>query len=245
MTHELILFCILGGVAGGFINGLAGFGTALFALGWWLQVLPPVQAVALSVLLSAITGVQGVALVRRSIVWPRLLRFLLPAIIGVPVGLRLLSEIDAPTLKIVVAGFLIAYGGFFAFRRDLPRFDRRTPATDMLVGFGGGVLGGVAGLSGALPTMWCALRSWTKSESRAVLQPFNVAILALSAIGLAIDGIYDQFLLLVIAFTLPVTMLSAQLGIAAFKRLRDDQFRRLLIGLMLFAGLTLLLREMV
>ena len=37
------LFILAGAAAGGFINGLAGFGTALFALGFFLSVLPPMH----------------------------------------------------------------------------------------------------------------------------------------------------------------------------------------------------------
>ena len=42
-------------ILGGFITGLAGFGTALFALGWWLVVLPPKDAVTVVIIL-AISG---------------------------------------------------------------------------------------------------------------------------------------------------------------------------------------------
>src|SRR5699024_8893634 len=41
VTLEFLFFVIAGAAAGGFVNGLAGFGTSLFALGWWLQVMPP------------------------------------------------------------------------------------------------------------------------------------------------------------------------------------------------------------
>ena len=52
-SYSLILFTA-GAIAGGFINGLAGFGTALFALGFWLQILPPEQAVFISATMSVI-----------------------------------------------------------------------------------------------------------------------------------------------------------------------------------------------
>ncbi len=58
---------LLGAAAGGFINGLAGFGTALFALGFWLQVMPPVQAVAIVLVISVATGLQGLWQVRHTI----------------------------------------------------------------------------------------------------------------------------------------------------------------------------------
>ena len=47
MTGEMLIYLLLAGLAGGFINGLAGFGTALFALGFLLQILPPLEAVGL------------------------------------------------------------------------------------------------------------------------------------------------------------------------------------------------------
>ncbi len=242
MTIEIVLFILAGAVSGGFINGLAGFGTSLFALGWWLQVMPPLQAVALSLVMSVMSGIQGVVLVRRSIDWRRLLRFLLPALIGIPFGLSLLHRIDAPMLTIVVAGFLLLYGGFFSLRRGLPTLQRPTPMIDTGVGFLGGFLGAVAGLSGALPTMWCSLRDWPKAERRALLQPFNVVILGLSALLLVVQGAYDREVLLSIAIALPATMISAQIGISVFKRMNDAHFRRLLIFLMFVSGAALLVR---
>lgn len=243
MPAETILIIAAGAICGGFINGLAGFGTSLFALGWWLQIMPPAQAVPVALVMSVASGLQGVALVRHSIDWPRLLRFLLPALAGVPLGLMLLDRIEAQPLKVLIAGFLVIYGGFLAFRKDLPNITRQTPVIDAGVGFASGVLGAVAGLSGALPTMWSSLRSWGKSERRALLQPFNVVILGLSALALAVTGGIGRTSVVAILIALPVTMLSAQLGIGVFKRLSDTQFRRLVIVLMLASGVILLLRE--
>jgi uncharacterized membrane protein YfcA len=46
---------VAGAIAAGFVSGLAGFGTALMALGIWLYVLPPSLAVPL-VLICSIVG---------------------------------------------------------------------------------------------------------------------------------------------------------------------------------------------
>ena len=43
-TYAILL---AGALAGGFVSGLAGFGTALMALGLWLYILPPAVAVPL------------------------------------------------------------------------------------------------------------------------------------------------------------------------------------------------------
>lgn len=234
-----------GAVAGGFINGLAGFGTSLFALGFFLSVLPPVGAVALVLLLSITTGFQGVWLVRHTIAASpgRLMRFLLPAVIGIPLGVQSLRYVDVSALKLVIAGFLLIYGGYFTARRTLPRFDRPTPAIDIAVGFLGGVLGGLASLSGALPTMWCAMRSWPKAETRAVLQPFNVIVLSISALLLALRGAYTGQTLQYAMISVPCALVSAQIGMMIFKRVPDAVFQRLLIILCFVSGAILLLRE--
>lgn len=242
MSIEFLIFLFIGAFAGGFISGLAGFGTSLFALGWWLQVMTPIEAVATVLVMSLVSGFQGILLVWRSIEWSILLRFLLPALIGIPIGLQLLSHLDSHFLTIVVALFLIVYGGFFSFKNQLPNLTRDTPVVDSFVGFVGGILGPVAGLSGALPTMLCSMRPWEKMKQRAVLQPYNFIIMALSATLLAVNGGYNQGTLRIIALSFPVTLLASIIGIAVFKRLSDSQFRRLLIGLMLLSGLILLIR---
>ncbi len=243
MTVEFIAFLMIGAAAGGFISGLAGFGTALFALGWWLQVMPPQQAVAVILVMSVVSSFQGVIHVRKSIEWSRLSPFLLPGLLGIPIGLQILERINADHLKLVVALFMLAYGGFFTLRKDLPNLTKPTPIIDKAIGFAGGILGAIAGLSGALPTMWLSMRDWAKETTRAVLQPYNISILGVSAIALAFDGAYDRETLIIILVALPATMIVAQLGIAAFNRLSDNQFRRLLIAMLLLSGIILLARE--
>jgi uncharacterized membrane protein YfcA len=246
VSAETALMIALGAASGGFINGLAGFGTALFALGFLLSVMPPAEAVAVVVTLSVVTGLPGLWLVRDAIRANagRLARFLLPALLGIPLGVAILSIIDPRDLKLVIAGFLILYGGFFTLRRALPRFERPTPVADAAIGFAGGVLGGAAALSGALPTMWCSMRPWPKAETRAVLQPFNVAVLALTAFALAVSGAYTRETALYLALGLPVSLAASRLGILTFKALPDEAFRRLLIAMTLIAGCILMAREL-
>ncbi|SHM04311.1 hypothetical protein SAMN05444389_10394 [Paracoccus solventivorans] len=246
MTLDYLAVLMAGAVAGGFINGLAGFGTALLALGLWLQIMPAQQAVAVVVVMSVVSGLQGLWVIRGEIrAQPgRLSRFLLPGLVGLPMGVTLLGMVSVLALKLAIAGFMVAYGGFFSLRRSLPRFQRPTPVLDAGIGFMGGVLGGAASLSGALPTMWCAMRPWPKGETRAVLQPYNVGILGVAVLLFALQGIYDRETLLLVGLALPGTLIGAQFGIALFHRLSDAQFRRLLILVMFGSGLALALREL-
>ncbi|WP_299628127.1 sulfite exporter TauE/SafE family protein [uncultured Tateyamaria sp.] len=246
MSAEFIFYLVLGAVAGGFINGLSGTGTALFALGFYLVVLYPVQAVAIVALMSVLAGLQGLWIVRAEI-WAqpaRLLRFLVPGLIGVPVGVSLLSVIDAGLLRIAIASLLIIYGGYFSFRAALPAFSRRTPWIDSGIGFVGGLFGGAASVSGAIPAMWLSIRPWTKAETRAVLQPFNVAILSTTVCLLFVQGAYDRTAINALMITIPCGLVAAQVGIMVFRRLSDIGFRRLLIALTLLMGLGVMASEL-
>lgn len=235
---SFIVLLIAGACAGGFINGLAGFGTALFTLGFWLQIMPPLQAVSIIVILSAVTGFQGLWVVRGAIRQNprRLAVFLLPGIIGIPLGISGLSFIDGGTLKLIIGGFMFGYGLFFMMRKNLPTMKTPPVFADGLVGLAGGVLGGLASLSGALPTFWLSLRDWPKSEIRAVLQPFNMTILGLTACGFWYQGVYDRTTLIITGLMLPVSILCAQFGIILFRHLTDEQFRRGLMFLMFVSG---------
>lgn len=243
MTLEFILILIAGAVSGGFVNGLAGFGTSLFALGWWLQIMPPLQAVVLVLTLSVASGLQGAWVVRKAIQPRRLATFLLPALFGIPIGLQILQFIDVDVLELIIASFLLLYAVFFIARRNLPSMDRDFPFADATIGFSGGILGAIAGLSGALPTMWLALRDWPRQTTRAVLQPYNIVVLGISAVLLIVNGAFDRATLIALAVALPATMLAAQVGLWVFGRLTDVQFRWLLVALMAASGITLLMRS--
>lgn len=237
-----IAFIVAGALAGGFINGLAGTGTALFALGFLMVALDPVSAVGVVTLMSVVTGIQGLWEVRQALRLnvARLMRFIVPGLIGVPVGVTLLTIIDADMLKLLIAVLLIVYGGFFSFRANLPKFERRTPVLDSMMGFSGGFLGGMAGLSGALLVIWCSLRPWPKAETRAVLQPFNVSILGITTIMLWWRGVYTPATVTAFMVALPASFLAVQIGLWVFRRISDTAFRRLLIGLSLFLGIGLM-----
>lgn len=240
MTYDIFFFLALGAMAGGFINGLAGTGTALFALGFYLVVLEPITAVLIVAFMSVLAGLQGLWIVRAEILSQpkRLLRFLIPGLCGVSVGVMLLDHIDAGTLRLAIAALLIVYGGYFSMRAALPAFERSTPWLDSLIGLFGGILGGTAGVSGALPQMWVSLRPWTKSETRAVLQPFTLALV------LAFKGAFDATAQTALLVTVPLGLIAAQIGIAVFRRLSDTGFRRLLILMTLAMGLGIMASEL-
>lgn len=241
------MFLALGATCGGFVNGLAGTGTALFSLGFYLVIMPPVSAVAIVSLLVILTGVQSFWVARADFKpdKSKFLQFALPGLLGVPIGVMLLDSIDVETLRICIAILLIIYGGYFSFRAALPSIATQTPKIDVAVGLISGMLGGMTSVSGALPVMWLSMRPWSKGEIRAVLQPFNMLILSATATLLFFKGAYDETVVTSLLVAIPVALIASRLGIFVFKRLSDMLFRRVLIGLSLLMGLGLLVQTII
>src|SRR6185312_13669587 len=92
----------LGALAGGFVAGLAGFGTALMALGIWLYVLPPSLAVPLVLICSVVAQSSTLPAMWKSfdltLVWP----FVIGGLFGVPIGTVLVAHADPNVFKLTV-----------------------------------------------------------------------------------------------------------------------------------------------
>ena len=87
---------LFGALAGGFVSGLAGFGTALMALGIWLYVLPPALAVPLVLICSVSAQISTLPSMWRlldfKLAWP----FVVGGLAGMPLGTLL---VRVPTRK--------------------------------------------------------------------------------------------------------------------------------------------------
>ncbi len=227
---------LAGALAGGFVNGLTGFGTGLAALPFWLQVVEPVIAAQLASACSVIGQIATLPAIWRSIDWRRLAPTLLAGLLGVPIGIYLLPYVSLGIFKLTVGLVLIVYCSFMlvaAGRIKLTAGDRRA---EMVMGFGGGILGGLLGLSGPLPVIWAALKDWPKLERRIFFQVFNGTILsAMLAISLA-QGLMGTRFLTAIAVALPGTLLGNTLGSRLYRRLDDRRFAQIVLCLLLASG---------
>ena len=240
----LLVFLLAAGLSGGFVNGLAGFGTALFSLGWLLQVMPPQQAVAiaLSAALSPVCRVSGrCATASTGAGWLCSSYRHLPAFRS---GRCFLAWSTRGCCRFSSAACCCFIGGYFAFRRTLPAIEGNWTLVEAGIGFVGGVLGAMAGLSGALPSMWLALRPWPKAVQRGIMQPFSMVILLVATVLLALEGVFTPQVLYNLALVLPASMFGAVIGLMLFRRMPDALYPRVLIGLMLISGGTLLARTL-
>jgi uncharacterized membrane protein YfcA len=232
-----ILF--LGALAGGFVSGLAGFGTGLMALGIWLYVFPPAIAVPLVLICSITAQTLTLLTFRRFIdfklVWP----FLVGGLAGVPLGTMLVAYADPRIFKLSVGLLLLVFPTALYFNRRPIALSFGGRATDAGIGFAGGILGGLAGLSGPIPTLWASVRGWGKDERRGVFQTFNWSVLTTALCLQAGTGFITREVVWLALLALPMTISGAWLGARTYRVLSDRNFHDVVLGLLFLSGIGL------
>lgn len=231
---------LVGAFTGGFVSGLTGFGTGITALPFWLYAIPPILAGPLVVVCSLISQVQTLPAIWHAIEFKRAMPFIAGGLLGVPAGTLLLPYVSVEAFKLAVAVLLIAYCGFLLLGRIRLRIQWGGRAADGVVGLCGGLLGGLAGLSGPLPTIWAGLRGWEKDAKRGVFQAFNLSVLSFAFVAQAVAGLMTAELWRLVLIALPGTLLGAFLGRRVYNRLDNLRFDKVVLVLLLIAGFALL-----
>jgi uncharacterized protein len=239
MDTVAIVLLFLGALAGGLVSGLAGFGTGLMALGIWLHVVPPAIAVPL-VLICSITAQTSTLLafwrfIDFRLVWP----FIIGGLAGVPLGTMLVAHADPALFKLGVGLFLLVFPTVLYFNRTPLAWSFGGRTADTMVGFAGGILGGLAGLSGPLPTLWASVRGWGKDERRGVFQTFNWTVLSAALCLQVGTGFVTGEVVWLALFVLPVTIFGAWIGARTYRALSDRNFRDVVLGLLFLSGVGL------
>jgi hypothetical protein len=228
-----------GALAGGFVSGLAGFGTALMTLGIWLYLMPPSVAVPLVLICSVIGQSSTLPSMWRSfdlaLVWP----FLIGGVAGVPLGTILIAHADPQNFKLTVGVFLLVFPLALYFQRTPIAFRFGGKLADGAIGFAGGILGGLAGLSGPLPILWASVRGWGKDERRGIFQIFNLTVLV-AALGFQVaSGLVDRQVIWLALLALPGTIIGASVGARVYHALSDRNFRDVVLALLFLSGVGL------
>jgi uncharacterized protein len=239
MTAEHLLI-LAGAFAGGFVNGLTGFGTGMTALVLWLHALPVTVAATLVLVCSVAAQLQSLPSIWHALDIKRLAPFLIGGLAGIPLGTWLLVQVSVATVKFWVGLVITVYCSVMLLGSYRPTIGRGGRFADGIVGLIGGVLGGLAGLSGPTTTIWASLRGWGKDARRAVFQGFNLTVLTASLIAHAVAGLMTAEVGRASLFALPGTFAGAFIGQRIYRRLDDRSFDRLVLAILLIAGVTLL-----
>jgi uncharacterized protein len=225
--------------AGGFASGLAGFAMGFVVSGLWLHILTPIQTTALIVGYGLLTQGYGVWKLRHALAWQSVAPFIVGGIVGVPIGTILLTYLNPAYLRGGVGALLMIYGAYGLAQPTLLVAPASVSA-DAGIGLANGLLAGLTGLPGFIITVWCQFRGWKKDVQRAVFQPVMLAAIIANVISLGVAGAITADILRLYLTGLPAMIAGLWVGFKLYGKLDDAAFRKVILVLLLIAGLGLL-----
>lgn len=238
MDGFVLFLFLFAAFLGGFASGLAGFAMGFVVSGIWLHLITPLQTTALIAGYGLWTQGYGVWKLRHAMSVRTVAPFIVGGALGVPIGTVFLTYAEPAYLRLGVGLLLIVYS-IYGLSKPALRPVRVEVAADGGVGFANGVLCGLTGLPGFIITVWCQMRGWNKDEQRAVFQPVMLAAIVMTAISLTASGSITAETIKLYLLGLPALLAGLWIGFRLYGKLDDASFRKVVLMLLLIAGLAL------
>lgn len=236
-----LLLIVLAAFVAALVSGIAGFAFAAVAAALMLPLASADIIVPLILMGSIMTQTLSLLSVQRGINWQRLWPFLAAGVTGVPIGATLLRFTDPHAFRITIGLVLVAFSLHGLVRRQPQPVTFGGRAADAMAGLIGGTMGGYAGLSGIVPTIWCGARAWSRQEQRGVYQPFILIVQAFALAYGGAAGLFSSTSLVLVLLCSPAFLAGTLSGLWVFGKLDERRFRTVVLLLLLGSGAALLL----
>jgi len=223
-----------------FIGTVAGFGTAIVMTPILLLFFPLPQTLIFTGVIHLLVDIWQVVLFRDHINSRVLIFFGIPSVILSVIGARVLLVSDYEIIISLLGVFLIVYGLFEIFIRDIRIEDKLI--NHIAGGAVSGFVSGVSGVGGPIRSVFL----------QALDMPQKQFIFSVGAVALLVDlgrviaylsdgiSITVDFWIMVLAM-IPVSILSAWVGRRFINRLSSGVFKKVICFFLAIAGLVLIL----
>jgi uncharacterized protein len=204
------------------IRSAFGFGEALIAVPLLALLIPVEEAVPLATLISI--TVAGVVLVQdwQKVHFRSALGLVLSTLIGIPLGLLLLTTVEESVVKAILALSIIGFSLYcLAGRGKLELHDDRLA---WIFGFFAGIFGGAYGMNGPPLVIYGSLRRWSPEHFRATLQGYFLPASIVGLCGYWLAGLWVRDVTRNYLVSLPVALAAILIGRWINRRMKADSF---------------------
>ena len=198
-----------------------------------------VQTATLIAGYGLLTQGYGIFKLRRALDLQKAWPLVLGTIIGIPIGVSILAYVNPTYVRIGVGVLLVLYSVYSLTRPVFAPMKIGTGA-DIAIGISNGMLGGLTGLGGVISTISCQWRGWPKDVQRAVFQPVLFTAFVVISISQAVADSFTRDTLTLYAVDVPFMVSGLWIGFKLFGKIDDETFRKTVLVLLLFAGLSLI-----
>lgn len=192
------------------VRGFTGFGFALILIAAVSIFDIPAVVIPMVLLLDLAVSVHLIPSVRRDINWTVLTPILMGAAIGVPIGVAVLANLPADSMRIAIA--LCILGAVLVLRKGYQLAKQPGPLAASLTGLAAGFLAGSVGMPGPVIVVFLLASPLAVGNVRASLVAFILMTDILSLALMFWADLFTEVVVLRAAILLPVVLLGTAIG---------------------------------
>lgn len=235
--ENLPLFILLALLAE-ILGTVGGFGSSLFFVPIASYFLDFHSVLGITALFHVSSNITKIAFFRKGFDKKLLLTIGIPAVLFVIVGAFVSKYIETKTLEIALAAFLIGTSLFFLFFKKFsikPNF-----SNSVLGGTLSGLIAGLLGTGGAIRGMTLAAYNLKMEVFIATSAIIDLAIDSSRSFVYTYNGYVHKHDLYLIPILLIVSVIGTYVGKKILNRLSDEQFKSIVLVLILITGIVTL-----
>ena len=236
MPHDLIIALVTLGAI--FVQGAAGFGSALIAMPILSELIGLKIASPLFALVGQTAGVFLLLRYRQHLHVRGLWRLFAASLCGIPISITLTQNLDQHVAMAILGIVIIAYSLYGLIGPGVPEL--RDSRWDYVFGFANGLLHGAYNTGGPPLVIYGTAKRWLPAEFKTNLQTLFF-INGLLVIGTyTLKGSYDAVVLhYYLVMFIPI-IVGLMLGQLLDRWMAPEIFRRAVLVLLIVLGLTLI-----
>ncbi|WP_086930184.1 sulfite exporter TauE/SafE family protein [Agarilytica rhodophyticola] len=217
------------------LRGITGFGFAIAAVPVISLFLPPEISVAYITLLQALIGLYDVPTCRKEAHWSSVSWFSISSLVGIPLGVYLLTMLDGNIVRIVIAGVVIFAVIGLISKRGLPI--KANIRSAIPCGVFGGLFAGLASMPGPPAILYFLGSGIAPVQARAsmIIFFFFTSLIAIPFLYAA--ELIDKAMLIYAVLGLPIFIAGSKVGEMIFKRTSDIGYKKISIVLLIITAL--------
>lgn len=242
---QFVLFFIIIFIAY-FIQGVTGFGSAIFALPL-ASIFMPLNQIIPSLLAFSVMQNAGIALTdRKHIIKGDLVKIILLILIGVPFGIIIFNKLPEDILKIFLSLMIIyiSVSSFFKMKTKEDKSNNKTSPFDFLYLFFGGCIHGAFGTGGPLIVVYFVKRIHNKKVFRATMCFIWMVINVVLIIQRAIEGWYSTKVLMLIGCGAFFVLIGTYFGNIVHNHISEEKFLKISYVILFCTGISLLINTL-
>jgi uncharacterized membrane protein YfcA len=205
------------------LRGFTGFGFGLAAVPLLSLVLPPAEVVPLVVTLQVIIGGGGLRAAWRDCDWHSVGLLFPGLIVGVPIGLLILTSVPANLVRLAIGG-VIAFS-VLLIQRGLRLPPNPSRLVSSAVGLVSGVISGLASMGGPPVVVYLLAVGHTAARMRATAIVYFMLAGCVSFVPMAVRGLITRDILIWSVASLPALFGGSRLGTWGFFRAKPRHHR--------------------